>query len=99
MSMPSKSVQRPLLWRGATSQFLDEADLPQALPEGVLPFYGSSPRRLSSVLNTVARTSLLDGPLKQLNKGGSRIAPFIVKRDANNHSRDNNDEIMWHNFT
>ncbi|KAL0805670.1 hypothetical protein Bca101_098161 [Brassica carinata] len=45
------------------------------------------------VLNTVARTSLLDGPLKQLNKGGSRIAPFTVKRDANNHSRDNNDEV------
>ncbi|WZZ66492.1 hypothetical protein YC2023_077862 [Brassica napus] len=76
-----------------SSQFLDEADLPPALPEGVLPFYGSSPRRLSSVLNTVARTSLLDGPLKQLNKGGSRIAPFTVKRDANNHSRDNNDEV------
>ncbi|WZZ53620.1 hypothetical protein YC2023_053727 [Brassica napus] len=47
-----------------------------------------------AVLNTVARTSLLDGPLKQLNKGGSRIAPFTVKRDANNHSRDNNDEVQ-----
>ncbi|WZZ80342.1 hypothetical protein YC2023_100914 [Brassica napus] len=78
-----------------SSQFLDEADLPPALPEGVLPFYGFSPRRLSSVLNTVARTSLLDGPLKQLNKGGSRIALFTVKRDANNHSRDNNDEVQW----
>ena len=31
------------------SQFLDETYLPPALPEGVLPFYGSSPRRLSSV--------------------------------------------------
>ncbi|KAF3535677.1 hypothetical protein F2Q69_00025085 [Brassica cretica] len=99
------------------SQFLDEADLLPALPEGVLRFYGSSPRlshpwdlyemsyRILCVfdscldqingleyfaLNTVASTSVLGGPLKQLNKGGSRRVPFTVKRDDNNHSRDIN---------
>ncbi|KAF3604481.1 hypothetical protein F2Q69_00037232 [Brassica cretica] len=42
------------------------------------------------VLNTVASTFLLGGPLKLLNKGGSRLVPFTVKREDNNHNRDIN---------
>ncbi|KAL0805843.1 hypothetical protein Bca101_098334 [Brassica carinata] len=40
-SLSSVSIGPPSPFR---SQFLDEADLPPALPEGVLRFYGSSPR-------------------------------------------------------